>query len=123
VAFLQLLLAGSVLLVCASCCEDKTESAETSPSGRTVAMVRYQNCGVLSAGTSVVLRPAKRRFWSKDALVLGADGRHMVTVLWKDEHTLDVYLPNSLRERDFADRKIAHKNEDVSGVHIEFHQL
>ena len=122
-AFLRLLFAGSVLLVCASCCEDKTESAEVSPSGRTIAVVTYRNCGVLSAATSVVLRAAKRHFWSKDYLVLGAEGRHLVTVLWKDDHTLDVYLPNSLRERDFADRKIAHKNESVSGVHIEFHQL
>ncbi len=121
-AFLRLLVAGS-LLVCASCCKEKTESAVASPSGRTVAVVTYRNCGVLSAGTSVVLRAAKRHFWSKDALVLGAEGRHLVTVLWKDHHTLEVYLPNSLRERDFTDQRIAHKNDDVGGVHIEFHWL
>ena len=120
-AFLRVLLAGSLVLICASCCEDKTESAETSPSGGTIAVVTYQNCGVLSASTSVLLRTAKRHFWSTDAVVLAAEGRHLVTVYWKDDHTLDVYLPNSLRERDFADRKMAHKNEDVRRVHIEFH--
>ena len=122
-ASVRLLLTIPLLFGCAACCDDKTEAAETSPLGHTIAVVTYRNCGVLSAGTSVVLRAAKRHFWSKDAVVLGAEGRHTVTVLWKDENTLAVYLPNSLRERDFADQKIARRNEDVNGIHIEYHQL
>ena len=119
----QLLLIVPILIGLGSCCDKTIESVEKSPSGNIVAVVAYQNCGVLSAGTSVVLRAAKRYFWSQDAVVLGAEGRHIITVLWKDEHTLGIYLPHSLRERDFVDQKIAQRNENVRGVHIVYHQL
>ena len=120
---LRLLLVCISCTACASCCDSRVESEEPSPSGRMIAKVTYQNCGALSDGTSVRLRAAKRHWWSKDGLVVGASGRHAITVLWKDEKTLRVYLPMSLRERDFVDQKIARRSNDVNGIHIDYRQL
>src|SRR4029453_14969714 len=82
---LCLLLVCISCTACASCCDSRVESEEPSPSGRMIAKVTYQNCGALRAGTSVSLRASKRHWWSKDGLVVGASGRHAITVLWKDE--------------------------------------
>jgi hypothetical protein len=110
-------------VVLSSCCDHVVDAQERSPGGDKLAVVTVTNCGASSDyNTAITLRDAKFGFSLKDRLVLSVEGRHPVTVVWRDSRTLVVDLPSSARERDFADRKIVHRNSEVDGIHIEYHQ-
>ena len=105
--------------IVASCCREKVEQTERSPSGDKVAVVVDQNCGVLSDGTSVRLRDA--RSTRDDLVVSGSRGRGF-TVLWKDNDTLQVFMiteSGAARSTLFGS-EIHHKSEDVNGTRIDY---
>jgi len=105
------------------CCEESLRSEQRSPSGEWLALVTVSDCGALADyGTAVSLRRAHRWFPGKDQIVVAIEGRHTITVAWRDDHTLIVTLPPSAIPRDFADKKIDTKNDEVAGVHIEYDQ-
>jgi hypothetical protein len=109
-------------LLCTSCCKNSVREQERSPSGEWIARVTYADCGVLADGTAVTLRRA-RSWFARDKVVVGLDGSHSVGITWRDARTLRVFLPESARERNFADQKIVNRHEDVEGIHIEYTQL
>ena len=119
-------LATTVFLVgalCAACCEDTRRVEQRSPSGEWLALVTVSNCGALADyGTIVSLRRTRHWFRGQDQLVISVEGRHDITVVWRDDHTLLVTLPTSSVPRDFADRKVDVKKDEVAGVHIIYEQ-
>jgi hypothetical protein len=111
---------ASVFIVAAvlqSCCDDKVEQNEQSPSGDKRAKVTYRNCGVLADGTSITLSGAGS---SDEQLVVSAKGHHAFIALWKDNQTLKVFVPATAKAGTFADPQIVHKNDEVNGTHIEY---
>jgi hypothetical protein len=104
------------------CCDRVVQQEERSPSGNKVATVTVENCGALSDyATGVNLKDLKAPFWkAKTHLVVGIEGRHSVIVLWKDDQTLIVQLPESALQQDHVYPKIVNQNDDVNGVHIEY---
>jgi len=110
-------------ILCAGCCENSPRAEQLSPSGEWLALVTISNCGALADyGTSVTLRRGRHWFHGPDQLVVAVAGRHDITVSWRDDHTLVVTMPASAIPRDFADKKIDAKNDEVAGVHIEYDQ-
>jgi hypothetical protein len=109
-------------LLCTSCCKHSVREQERSPSGEWIARVTDTDCGVLAGGTSVTLR-RPRSWFARDKVVIGFAGSHSVGITWPDARTLRVFLPESARERSFADQKVVNRREDVEGVHIEYTQL
>jgi hypothetical protein len=102
-----------IAALCAGCCEESLRSEQRSPSGAWLVIVNISDCGVLGGdyGTAVSLR-ARHWFRGKDQLVIAVEGKHDITVAWRDDHTLVVNLPTST--------KIDVKNDIVAGVHIEY---
>ncbi len=100
-----------------SCCDDRVEQNEPSPSGDKRATVTYRNCGVLADGTSVMLSHDGS---AQQHLVVSAEGHHSFIVIWKDDQTLKVFVPKTAKAGSFADPQIVHKNEEVDGTRIEY---
>jgi hypothetical protein len=103
--------------VLSSCCRDHVIQEQRSPSGQKVATVSYRDCGVLSDGTAVLLRSAR---WSRAKVVVSAEGHHVFSAFWEDEHTLRVYVPETARAGGFANPQIVQQHEEVDGTHIEY---
>jgi hypothetical protein len=53
-------------------------------------------------------------------LVASVRGHHSFIVIWKDDQTLKVFVPETAKTGGFADPQIVHKNEDVDGTRIEY---
>ncbi len=106
------------------CCEHQIESEQTSPSRTHIAAVSVTNCGALSSyDTAVYLRPAGESFSANHSSAIGLRGRHSISILWKNDDTLIVYLPKSAVEASFADPVIVSKKDRVDGVAIEYRSL
>ena len=91
--------------------------------GEWVALVTVTDCGAFSDYATAVALRRTRGWFARDKVVVGLIGSHSVDIAWRDAHTLHVYLPGSARERDFVDRKVVNRNEEVDGVHIEYSHL
>jgi hypothetical protein len=89
-----------------------------------VAVVTVTNCGAWTDySTAVNLRHVGAPASVMDGLVFGADGKHSVITVWRDGQTLIVYLPTSNVGDSVVYPKIAHQNNEVKGIHIEYRRL
>ncbi len=113
--------AFAVAVVFTSCCKRSVRAQERSPSGEWMARVTIVDCGALGDDTAVTLQRT-RRWFAREKAVVGVVGSAAVGIRWLDAHTLHIYLPQSARERDFADQKVLNRVEEADGIHIEYTQ-